>query len=127
MQKILVIDDSKELLEMIEFILQHNGHHVKTATTKKTALEQVVQFQPTVILMDVRLNNDDGRALCKEIKSDMLSKPVFIFLLSASPELLLDYRSCCADGVIEKPFDIDTIINKIAAITIDAAKAENNH
>lgn len=113
MQKILVIDDSKELLEMLGFVLNINGYQVQTATTRSKALTEINNFRPDVILMDVRLNYDDGRELCKEIKSLPLQSVPIIFLLSASPELLHNYEDYSADGTIEKPFDIDTISEKI--------------
>lgn len=111
MSKVLVIDDNMELLEMLEFILRTHNYTVQIAQTKSEAVSQLNKFKPDIILLDVRLQSENGRKLCRFIKSTAPWDPL-IFLMSASPELLKHYQDCLADDIIAKPFVIHTILSK---------------
>lgn len=113
MVKILIVDDSQELLDLCTHLLSMKGYIVATATSKITVFNKVSNFNPDLILMDVRLNGADGRELCKEIKQNDSTKEIPVILLSASPELLIDYKECKAVDVIEKPFELTSLIQKI--------------
>ncbi len=112
MVKILIVDDSLDLLEALSAFLQKKGYKVKTVSTGEMIKTVLSEFEPDVLLLDVNLGGHDGRKLCKEIKEQINIKlPVILF--SASPDLLRNYEECNADAVIEKPFDINTVIKKI--------------
>lgn len=116
MAKILLVDDSTELLEVFTMIFTSNDFEVQTASDRKTLQQELSTFQPDVVLMDVMLGGLDGRELCKEIKQNNPDRKIAVILLSASPEVLKEYKKYGADDVIEKPFDINTIINKVDAV-----------
>jgi DNA-binding response OmpR family regulator len=111
MAKILIVEDTEDILEMLSFIIQRQGHQVFTATCKTEALAVLRTTTPELILMDVMLKDEDGRLLCKDIKST--NPGIKIILLSASPGKLKDYKKFMADDKLEKPFDIDTFLDKI--------------
>ena len=106
MIKVLIVDDTVAIQDFITLYLTGNGYEVETADTKNEVDTRLKKFHPDVILLDVRLNGEDGREICKEIKSRTLDKPVYIVLISASREYLEHYVECSADGYIEKPFDM---------------------
>jgi CheY-like chemotaxis protein len=116
MSKILVADDSQELLELFSFLLQEKGYTVQTASSKNSFLNRLSDFIPDVILIDVKLNGEDGRQLCREIKQGDTTKGIPVILLSTSPELLNDYEECGANDVIEKPFEISSVLQKIEKV-----------
>jgi CheY-like chemotaxis protein len=64
----------------------------------------------------LRLNGADGREICSYIKSHK-ENSVKILLISASPELLKNYQSFGADDVLKKPFDLNTILQKLDKLT----------
>ena len=113
MRRILIVDDSKELLEFFSLLLTGKGYKVRTACNKATLMLQLTDFIPHIILLDVMLGGDNGREICHAIKKSTDGKNIHIILLSASPELLHNHTECDADDVIEKPFDIATVIKKI--------------
>jgi len=63
------------------------------------------------MLLDVKLHGQD-RDLCKQIK-EKFNKEIPVILISANPDLLKDHKECLVVDIIEKPFDIKTVTQKI--------------
>lgn len=112
MAKILVIDDSAELLELFSVLLTWKGFETETVSSHDKAKNALSEFSPDLIILDVRLNGEDGRNLCKELR-EKHNKPIPIILTSDDPNLLKEYGECNADSVIEKPFDIQKVFEEI--------------
>lgn len=105
MARVFIVDDSEEVLEICTYVLRLEGYVVDAASSKSALLSELPTFTPDVILLDVKLNGDDGRELCRMIKQSEPGKDIPIILISGSPELLRDYEECKAVAIIEKPFD----------------------
>ena len=115
MPKILVVDDSTDLLKVFPLIFKMSGYEVEAVSSKDKLNKALAEFVPDVVLLDVRLSGEDGRELCKEIKENH-PQNIPVILTSASPELLQDYEACKADAVIEKPFNIQTLLKKVTEV-----------
>lgn len=115
MAKLLIIDDSTDLLEMFTTIFTMRGYEIQTATSRVTALTVLSSFVPDVILLDVKLHGEDGRQLCKEIRQMEVGKHIYIILISATPNFLINYKKYLADAVLEKPFDIRKVTEVVSA------------
>ena len=74
-----------------------------------------------IILIDVLLSGEDGRQICKQLRTDRRNEEITLILFSASPKHLENFRECKADGIIEKPFGIKDLLEKIDA-TVRARK-----
>ena len=116
MANILIVDDSKNLLQMIKTIFQMHNYEVRTAPTKSSLMAHMEIFKPDVILMDIMLSDSDGREICKELKTNDETKRIPVILLSGNHELLRSYQEYNADDIIEKPFRIDDVLTKINKI-----------
>jgi DNA-binding response OmpR family regulator len=117
MQSILIADDSADLLEIIRHVYSRRNIIITTAVTKKEIFDSLKRIKPDLILLDVVLNDDDGRTICKSLKEINEYKNIPIILMSGSPENLIDHRDFFADDVLEKPFRIETVLSKIKAAT----------
>src|SRR4051812_40069144 len=115
MATILIVDDSEELLEFLEVLLTRNNYAVVKANCKEQLNERISLVRPDLILLDVWLDDQDGRLICKEIKSKPAYEYIPILLLSADPHSLKGFEECKASDVIEKPFKIVTLLDKIKA------------
>ena len=112
---VLIIDDSTELLDVFKIVFERQGYNIITKTSAKDIFNLVRTNEIDILLLDVFLNDSNGRDICFKLKRDSLTAfPVL--LMSASPENLLDLNECGADGFIEKPFDINYITEKISAL-----------
>ncbi len=124
MKKILLIDDSKDLLDFFEILLEKRGYIVQTELGVKNVYQKLSDFSPDLIILDVMMWGKDGRELCAEIKKEWLYKDVQIILVSASPELLTDYEQFGACDFIEKPFAINTVYKKIESCLSHSPKSQ---
>jgi DNA-binding response OmpR family regulator len=113
MANILVLDDSRDLLNMIKTIFQLHNYEVRTASTRSSLMAHIEIFKPDIILMDVLLDGVNGREICKELKENDDTKNINIILLSGSHEQLRNYKECKADDIIEKPFEFEDVERKI--------------
>lgn len=116
MSKILIVDDSPDLLEVMEYVLNCREYKVKSLNNAHNIKREISDFQPGLIILDIFLADEDGRNICKDLKEDKDTLHIPILVFSASPESLKDYESYCADGVIEKPFMLNQLIEKITSV-----------
>jgi DNA-binding response OmpR family regulator len=122
MANILVLDDSKELLQMLKAIFLLHNYEVRTALTRSSLMAHIDIFKPDIILMDVLLNGSNGREICKELKTSDETNNIPVILLSGSHEQLRNFNECYADDIIEKPFEFEDVERKIKS-TLDRKKA----
>ena len=126
MSKLLIVDDSTDLLEAMDLILAQKGYVVKTLRDSKNVNDQIEAFNPDLLILDIFLAGRDGRDICKELRKIIENKYLCIIIFSASPKALEDYQSYGADDFLEKPFGINNLIEKIEKVLNSCkAKAEN--
>ncbi len=85
-------------------------------STRENLLIMIKSFSPDLILLDIYLQGEDGREICKELRKQEATKYLCILMFSASTKALINYQSYGADGYIEKPFGLQEIVNKIEFI-----------
>ncbi len=118
MANILILDDSNDLLNVFKIILEINGYEAKTADTKNKFLWELENHKPDLIFLDINVGDADGRELCKNLKQKEETKHIPVILISASRDKLESFEDCHADDIIEKPFSIKDIKQKIESLLI---------
>ncbi|GCE26803.1 hypothetical protein KDA_22870 [Dictyobacter alpinus] len=110
---ILVVDDDEGIVEVIQIVLEGEGYIVRTATNKNDLLDLASNL-PDLILLDVLLSGDDGRDICKSLKSDQATRHIPVIMLSAHSDASKVADAGGADDFLEKPFDVDALIDTVA-------------
>ncbi len=113
MKKVLIVDDDKDLLEMVNMALQEQGFNVSTLTEGKLFFNEVESFNPDVILLDIFLADADGRNLCQQLKSDPALQHIPVALYSAGHISHTSIAESRANIFITKPFDIVQLGEKL--------------
>ncbi len=116
MSKLLIVDDSDALLEVMTNILERNGYVVRTLSRAKDVYKAIDEFKPDLLILDIFLAGEDGREICKELRKNPETKDLCVLVFSASPKNLENYKEYDADDVIEKPFDISLLMEKIEKV-----------
>lgn len=118
MVKILIVDDLESNLLLLEKIITK---HMKNCTVKacknpQKAIEEVMSFEPDVILLDIQMPQKNGFELCSELKSDEKTKHIPIAFITA---VFMDYESKIkglnlgADAFLTKPIDAGELIAQL--------------
>ncbi|MBS7566389.1 response regulator [Mucilaginibacter sp. Bleaf8] len=114
MSRILAVDDDRDILEVLQFILEDSGYEVETLSDGTQLLDKIKQRLPDLILLDIMLGNIDGRDLCKNVKLQNHTHNIPVIMISASHNVSDVLKQDCApDDFIAKPFDINNLLNKI--------------
>ena len=116
--KILVVDDDKDIVEILKYNLKNSGYSVKSANNGIEAIKKAKKFLPDVILMDVMMPEMSGIEACSEIKEiEELSNTIIIFLSARSEDYTqISAYDAGADDYISKPIKPKVLLKKISNI-----------
>lgn len=112
---ILIVEDSRELGSLLCDFLRGENYTVAVAETGEKALELYAQDGAKLIVLDIMLPGIDGFAVCRKIREDS-NTPILIVSAKTGKEDKLSGLILGADDYIEKPYDIDIMLAKIAGI-----------
>jgi DNA-binding response OmpR family regulator len=112
-KKILVADDDPSIVDSLTMILEEEGYNVQTALKNHDTLSTVKDLKPDLVLLDIWIDNEDGREICQSLKRDILTNKIPIVVISASQGAAQMAIDAGADDFIAKPFEIDELISKI--------------
>lgn len=85
--KIAVIDDDVEILSLIENILSDNGYDVKTYSEPSGIIQELREYLPSLILLDIHMPSRSGIDVLKEIKKDPVLKKIPVVMLTVEGSL----------------------------------------
>jgi DNA-binding response OmpR family regulator len=113
-KRILVLDDDIFILSALCDVLEYYGYEVRTQTRGDKVFEQIDEYHPDLILMDVMLAEMDGRDICQQIKEKPDTADIPIIMISGTHNLsdCLMHQSP-PDDFVAKPFDIGVLLDKI--------------
>ncbi|MGB6867881.1 MAG: response regulator [Candidatus Aminicenantaceae bacterium] len=120
-EKILLVDDDLDFLELHKAVLKKHGYEVLTATNSKEGIERVRTDMPDLIILDLMMEKHDaGFFFSKQIKSDPLFKNIPILMISSVAEATGFSFSMEKDGYwmktddfLNKPVMPDVLISKV--------------
>lgn len=117
-EKILVVDDEENILELIRFNLENNGYKVLVAQNGTDALKIAKSEHPQLVLLDLMLPGMDGYDVCKEIRRDNNISQTPIIMITAKGEELdkILGLELGADDYITKPFSIRELMARVKAV-----------
>jgi diguanylate cyclase (GGDEF)-like protein len=113
--KILAVDDTPENLRVIAGVLLQAGYDVRPVTSGQEALQIASVDPPDLVLLDIRMPEMDGFAVCAHLKANPLTAGIPIVFLSASGDLADKLQAFEAGGAdyIEKPFHEREVLARV--------------
>lgn len=112
---ILIVEDNKELADLLCTFLRAEDYTVSIASTGERALELFAHYGAKLVILDIMLPGMDGFAVCQKIREEN-NTPILIVSAKTEKEDKLTGLSYGADDYIEKPYDIDIMLAKISGI-----------
>jgi len=114
-KKILIVEDEESLLKLESILLTSRGYDVKGVADGRAALESIATAKPDLVLLDIMLPEMDGFEVCRQIKSNEVTRHIPVIMLTAkkSREDMIKGEQVGADWYITKPFKSAMVIETI--------------
>ncbi len=117
MSNVLVVDDDDGIRCVLHELLAEEGFQVRTACDGAEALEMLKRDGDWVVLLDMRMPGLDGRDVLRELETNpRLRRHARVALMSAGWGLTQpcpDPRPAFVEAILDKPFELDTVINVV--------------
>lgn len=116
--KILVVDDEKDILELLEYNLEREGYQIKVAMDGASALRIAENFIPDIVLLDIMMPGTDGVETCRLLRLNPKLVDTHIIFLTARSEEYSEVAAfeVGADDYITKPIKPRALLSRIKAL-----------
>jgi len=118
-RRVLVVDDDQNIVDMFVELLERDGRFdVRTAKSGYEAGALTEKFRPDIILLDYKLPDINGTAVCRVIRSNPAYEHMRIIMVSgvADPLEVEKLKLAGADDFIRKPFSIEFVVKRMAEL-----------
>jgi len=115
---VLVVDDEKDIRELVGFHLADDGYAVREAESGEEALASVAAERPALVILDVMLPGADGLEVCRRLRADPATATVPVIMLTARAteiDRVLGLE-IGADDYIVKPFSPRELVARVHAV-----------
>jgi two-component system phosphate regulon response regulator PhoB len=117
-EKILIVDDEEDILELLKYNLSREGYKVSCAASGEETLRAVRSGIPDLIVLDLMLPGIDGLDVARQLKNDSKTRDVPIVMLTAKGEEadIVTGLELGADDYITKPFSPRVLLARVRAV-----------
>jgi len=132
-QKVLLVDDDQDFREAVTIALENSEFKVVTADDGEAALKSIKKEKPDIVVLDVMMPKKDGYSVCYELKNDEATSSIPVLMLTSlgnesegkdgASTLVKGHK---ADGFLEKPVELDMLIDKVNELLKTAAAREED-
>jgi two-component system phosphate regulon response regulator PhoB len=122
---VLIVDDERDLVSLVDFNLRGAGFETMLATTGEQALSHLRRRVPDLVLLDLMLPDISGVELCRQIKSDPRTRRVPVIMLTAKGEEVdrVVGFELGAEDYVTKPFSVRELVLRVRAVLRRASGA----
>lgn len=126
MKQIYVVEDEKDLVELLAYNLEKEGYRVLSSPDGEEALRRIPVKAPDLVILDLMLPKVDGLTVCKTLKADPKTARIPILMLTAKGEESdkIVGLELGADDYMTKPFSVKELTARVRAVLRRFARAE---
>lgn len=116
--RVLLVDDSPQVLDQQKGLLQKTGVSISTAGTGPEAIKKIHMERPEIVFLDLMLPEMNGDAVCRFIKSDPKLSDIAVVIVTArtDEETMKRCFQCGCDAFVTKPFTAQEILDKLKVV-----------
>lgn len=123
-EKILIVDDDRDICEILSFNLAHEGYVVEAVYSAEEALtKNIADFD--LLLLDVMMGGMSGYKLAQHLRETNITVPIIFLTAKNTENDMLTGFSVGADDYISKPFSIKEVVARVKAVLRRFVRAEN--
>lgn len=112
MAKVLIVEDNASIVRVTRIVLERAGYEVMAAEDEKY-FDIAQEWDPSIILMDIRLPRLDGIEACMKLKMNPVTSHIPVILVTADREAVDAINEACADGTLIKPFSNSALLEVV--------------
>ena len=120
------VDDEPMVRETLGQVLTEEGYVVDLAVDGETALERCNAARPDAILLDLMMPGMNGRQFLAALRENPMYSNVPVLIMTAVHGLNVNLQTVGASEVVEKPFNVDELLNKVALAVYRARESEKS-
>ncbi|MGD0834294.1 MAG: response regulator transcription factor [Candidatus Dormibacteria bacterium] len=114
--RVLVVDDERNITELVAMALRYEGFEVQTAATARQAREAVLERRPSLIVLDIGLPGEDGLRLAQRLAAEGQRVPIIFLTARDATEDKVRGLTVGGDDYVTKPFSIEELVARIRAV-----------
>lgn len=116
--RILLVDDDKDILDLLQYNFEREGYLVATEKNSQNALNTAKQFHPDLIILDIMMPKINGIEVCAQLRDSSEFKNTYIFFLTAKSEKELQKEALESGGddFIEKITGLRALTYKVSTV-----------
>jgi two-component system, OmpR family, response regulator len=123
-QRLLVVDDEPNIVELLSTSLRFAGFEVATASNGHEALETARTFHPDLLVLDVMMPDISGFGVVKRLRASGSTVPVVFLTARDGTEDRISGLTLGGDDYVTKPFSLDEVVARIRAVLRRTARPE---
>jgi two-component system OmpR family response regulator len=121
--QVLVVDDERNIRELVQVALKFHGCSVSTAGTGREALRQAEAARPDLIVLDVMLPDLDGFEVCRRLRAAGNEVPVIFLTARDTSSDTVTGLAIGGDDYVTKPFSVEALVARVRAVLRRASRA----
>jgi DNA-binding response OmpR family regulator len=116
MQRILIIEDEKEMVRGLKDILEFEGYEITAVSEGKSGLQSALKDEPDCIILDLMLPDLNGYQVCEEIRRHKMKTPILMLTAKGQEYDKIRGFEVGADDYLTKPFGVGELLARVMAL-----------
>ena len=112
--RVLVVDDEPQITRVLKTVLTSQGYQVRVAAEGESALSNVSEWRPELVITDLYMPRLDGVELCRRIRA-LSAVPIIVLSVKGEERTKVEALDSGADDYVTKPFGIDELLARVRA------------
>jgi len=112
--RVLVVDDEPQITRVLKTVLTSQGYQVRVAAEGESALSNVTEWRPELVITDLYMPRMDGVELCRRIRA-LSAVPIIVLSVKGEERTKVEALDSGADDYVTKPFGIDELLARVRA------------
>jgi two-component system phosphate regulon response regulator PhoB len=127
-ESVLVVDDERDILELVKYNLDKEGYQVTVVATGEDALAAACTQMPDIVILDLMLQGVDGLEICRSLKGDPKTRGIPVVMLTAKGDAadVVNGLELGASDYVTKPFSPRVLTARIRAVLRRAHEADDD-
>jgi len=115
-RRILVVDDEANIVDLVATALRYEGFEARSATSGRSAMDEVARWRPDLMVLDVMLPDLDGFEVARRLMTDGMRVPIVFLTARDATEDKVRGLTLGGDDYVTKPFSLEELLARVRAV-----------